>query len=446
LEFGGDMSTSNPYKKHDSETKAKRVRYYVFALSNGQIEYVTTKAEATSFADDYSDLIQEKLTFETKAELEAFKKTAANETPRRAERIEVDDKSDDEVIVLDPKKAKKMENIGAAIDDDRPSDRIEFHYKTAARSGAVVFVMRFLTTRGRDDWRLKADHVAISLSNMMKEFPHDNPVLTFAFKNFKYGQMRDLEGSQNKALTNEWKSPDTGRVSYFPNHVAYSFFTVPDDLKSKEEETVFIEGTLRALGKALIRLMQDQVFRYCFKRAVNNDRIWAAITDSKNVAKHYLTFVKAAKIKVIPCSNFNLHLIKADANLLSEILYNHNKPKAKYPSLKSDSSSDDDSKGDEKEELVVKQEPDDQKPTPEPRRLQFAEESVNASHALCDASDGADSDCVPTTPPQLKRSPGKRGRAVTEESDQASTPDTTPKRSPRKRKATAKASMNSDSD
>ena len=140
--------------------------------------------------------------------------------------------------------------------------------------------------------------------------------------------MRDPSGDCNKVKTKLWTSPTTKKERIFDQCVSHSWFKLSPSvpLASKTEEDSFIERTCHEVGNSIARVMQSEAFAECYKAAVANDNVWAAISKEHS---GYASFVKRARVVVGRCDNFNKHLTKNDACVLSEILYNNNGPSKK---------------------------------------------------------------------------------------------------------------------
>ena len=336
------VAKSNAKKAKGSQ----KPKYFAFTLTNGKVEYIESAAEAKEFVNENEPIIAKRDAFVLKKDYVAFKaqKNAIPSLPTAAK-----NKDSPSLQKMTPKQKMELERVLQKIDLDRPSDRIEVHWKTTTKASACCFVVRFLTTQGQEVWCIKGDMFALAVSKYVSIFKQESIHVTQALKNMVAGKMRDPSGDPDAIFKKTWTSPTTNKQRSFEIYLAYGYFFIPDDVSKEgiDAETSFIQDTCNNIGHCIKDIVKTDTFAQCFQRAAGNDKIWAAI--SKPVGG-YLDFVNYCQVKVEKCLNFNRHLVKEDAAKLITILWESNHSKKKYDIEILDDSSDDDDDGEEEKE------------------------------------------------------------------------------------------------
>jgi len=317
-----------------------------YILSNGGIETFRDKKDAKLFEKENELLIDDKRIFKSEDAFQAFKENHDTTTPTKTSN---NDLSLEEMKVS-PKEASKLKEALDRIETSRPSDSLTFYWRTSTRAQKVVILIRFLNAEGQDDWRMKAEALVSAIKNHAASFKIRNATVNNALMNMDIVTKRDPNGAPDQAATKEWKSPTTQKISYFKFKLAYTWFTLPKTPPNKKKwsqglEETFIKETCRDIGQAIINKLHANTFVVCFKSAINNDKIWSAITDQNNPGKHYMTFVKHAKVRVEEIENFNRLVVKEDAAKLVTIIYESGRGlpmKYEVEDIESDEDDDDD--------------------------------------------------------------------------------------------------------
>lgn len=336
---GNSGEVSDPVASNKRSYK----RHYVgYVLNNGKIQYFSSAKASKQFKKDYIETIEDTIVFNSRSEMEEHSKSK----PELVSLAVTEPSKNDPSVALNlsTKDKEKLDKALAKIDDDRPSNRLHFFYKSTSNSRKAVFVLRFEMETGRDTWLIKGDFFAIAMRNYVEQFPCLNPTFQKALLSISYGKMRDLAKSRDSAVVNLWKSPlPGGREIEFPSHVAFGDIDLPiKDLKSTAEEDELIENTLRAIGAFIIKTIQTDVFAACFQRAIGRENMWNAITSADNPGKSYMHYIKGCKVKISKEEDsLNKHLVKVDANKAASRLFDSRLPSPKYPA--EISSFDDDS-------------------------------------------------------------------------------------------------------
>jgi len=323
-----DNPPQNTTDKADTPKKKPPIKYWAFRMITGEIEYIENKKkEAEAFEEENKAIIDSKHTFEYKKHFKAFKQTASLMTPNSQP-------------MSTPNKQPMTDNVKAmlqqalvGIENDIPSDRIHLWYRTNPRATILAIIIRFMQATGKDDWKVKADNFAVAIRNHVVVFGDANMYVEEAFKNMKWGKMRDLSGPEDKVMMTHWTSPTSKATRDFPNNVAWTYITIPvDEIATTAAETSWIMQTAENIGATIKQVLLTNTFEACFEKATNNPNIWRAITDEKNPAKNYQKFIEGCRIKVEECNNLNEHLTLHDGvKQITTLLFNSRLKERKYP-------------------------------------------------------------------------------------------------------------------
>ena len=121
-------------------------------------------------------------------------------------------------------------------------------------------------------------------------------------------------------------------------------FKIPfgdEQIKTEEDEISFIEHYAKETGRAILRIIEDEDFRPCYKHAINRDNQWNAISNPEKPTQLYWKYAEDARVQLIHCKNLNKHLVKEDATALVAKLFATNLKNAKYTPQDVTSDSDD---------------------------------------------------------------------------------------------------------
>lgn len=344
-----------------TKTSGKPPVYFLYHMSNGSTEEMKGKKKAELFEEENPGIILQKYQFATLKEFNAFKKNPIHVTPTNPTRPNPDANGVVTMTKMTDADRVKLEDALARIDEDRPSDRIELHYKTSSTSLACVFIIRFKTAEGKEDWRVKGDAMAVALRCYAHAIHQNDDTLDYALQNIESGVIRDPSGDQNKAFTNEWTSPETKRVMHFPYYAMSTHFLLPEELfEDSDEEEHHMKKTAIELGAKILEIMKTEAYADCLERAINNPRIWSRIGNPAEPNKHYVTFIKSCKVKAVKCENFNKHVVLSDATKHVATLYSHKAGEgAKYPTEVPDEDDSDNGSEDESDDDDEKSDEDD---------------------------------------------------------------------------------------
>jgi len=223
-----------------------------------------------------------------------------------------------------------MELVLQRIQENRSGDCLEVYFKTSSKSCIAVYVMRFKNSEKKDDWRIKTNHFCVALRSAIVGFPCANPTVNDALLSIDYGLMRDTTQSPKTPVSNDWTSPKKKVYTYY-EYVIHGHFSIPvESISSAEEETHYIESTCHEIGKTVLKVMQEEYFKPCYREAINRDNIWANIADDNNVNKQYWSWARNAQVKTIKCESLNRHLVLDEASNLVGKLYENNQLTTKY--------------------------------------------------------------------------------------------------------------------
>ena len=135
---------------------------HAFTLTNGSVEHADDAVMASVLRDTRNGMIVAEKEFPSLGEFDDFKRVQQITTPKKSRKktkpraaAPVAAKADDDDEELDEEQKKHFEDMKAAMDDKRPSSRIEFHVKTSVVSPVAVVVVRFKGEDGKDVWSMK---------------------------------------------------------------------------------------------------------------------------------------------------------------------------------------------------------------------------------------------------------------------------------------------------
>ena len=300
-----------------------------FTLTNGSVEYADDAVMASVLRDTCDGMIVAEKEFPSLGEFDDFKRVQQITTPKKSRKktkpraaAPVASKADDDDEELDEEQKKHFEDMKAAMDDKRPSSRIEFHVKTSVVSPVAVVVVRFKGEDGKDVWSMKpASLLSAAMSYYDKIKAESADVQAFVMS-MDLCDQRDLSGPPSKVLVNNWQSPTTSKRMAFPYNLLVGRLLLPyEKLGSYDAEADYVQKVLTEVGNSFKDVMAKKMFGLCYKYSVNNDAIWAAIGDPNKTRNYYRDFVQAAKVKVVKCTRLVNHVVEDDAaRLLDEIM------------------------------------------------------------------------------------------------------------------------------
>ena len=318
-----------------SKKQNKKPAGYAFALANGGMEYADDDVMAAVLRDTYEDLIVAEKTFKTEEDMEAFKKVQAATTPTKkkgkAKKPAAASSPDDEEE-LDDNQKKEWEQMKAMIENNRPSTKLEFHYKVAAASPIAVVIVRFKGEDGKDDWRMKPAALLTACSSYYSKIKAEDKDVQAFVMSLDLCDQRDLSGPSDKVLVNHWTSPTTQKRMAFPFSILAGRVMIPyADLGTYEAEADYLDSKLRSIGSHLKDVMATKMFGLCCQHAINQESIWAAIGDPNKTRNYYKEFVTSCKVKVEKCGRLAAHVVTDDASRLLEEMFEKRLKDLKHP-------------------------------------------------------------------------------------------------------------------
>lgn len=311
---------------------------FAFKLEMGETEYCLNDASAKAFKKNYRDLIVETMKFESKKEFDAHQRVSALSTPVKADGKHAASPNggvdSDSEAMTDAEKAA-FESIKQKIDSNRPACKIEFHYRTTAMANCAVAVIRFRSVDGGDDWRMKTGALHQALLHYVSQVGIKDDAVSGFILGLQLKEQRDLSGSPSKVLVNNWKSPNNNKTISFPYHLLCGKLAIPHtELKSRTEETAYLEAKFNEIGATMKRVMLTKLFACTYEYAIDRPAIWGAIGNSHAVGSYFGTFAKESKVIVERCPCFNTHLVKDEATSLLHVLFENRVKGLKYPTDK----------------------------------------------------------------------------------------------------------------
>jgi len=308
----------------------KQDKYFLFVLENGNHKYFDDANEADEFYADMGMIVTDKKSFATKKAFEESKKALKKHKVGSPVAKKGGVGSPIAGATLSPSEQASVEKIKLRMEQNKPTNRLELHWKTTPRSSAVVVVLRTKDISGKDMWCAKPKHLIETMPVYAQDFPDRNDVVQAALLNLKEVKMRDPSGGPEVAMANVLDR-NGKKITYY-DHVAFTSFPIPyKDLESTMGETAYIEDVCTQLGEALKKMQISPTYQMCLEAAVPT-KFWNAMTKPSN-GQSFVEFLKDCKIKVHQMQNINTHVVLEDAKTLTGVLWDHMLDDRKYSAL-----------------------------------------------------------------------------------------------------------------
>ena len=319
-----------------SQEKEPDAYGFAFTLGGGVVEYHLNNAEGTAFKQCWNDAIESTETFYSKKEMDSYKTTVALSTPSKAKQVSDDDKSpSDGSDALNDAEKELLNSIKQGIDQDRPTCKIELHYRSTAMSTVAAVILRFKGLDATDDWRIKCEAVKTALKQYHDKIPAADDTIQYFINSFELSEQRDPQKSDTSTLYHNWKSPSSGKSKKFPYKLICSIMPIPyANLSSALAEDAYLRNKLHQTGLHIKRVMGSAIFKHCYEYALNQPSIWKAISDPDKPKNYYRDFVSGCAVSVVKCSKMTTHIVKHDAQLLFNTLFHNRLSRVKYPQVR----------------------------------------------------------------------------------------------------------------
>ncbi len=288
------------------QTKALE-KYYAFTLIDGTKDYAMTPEDATLYQTENEGIIQTTQTFESLAELEAYKASNPIVTPKKVPCS--DDEADNHNKKLSPMDRVNLNKVLQKIQDSRPAEAIDIYHHTTSKSTIAVLCIEFRDRQGKNAWTIKAEHFAQTFSSYASIIKQEDPVVDEMLENMTSVKQRDISKGPEHALVNSWKNKN-GKRCEIPVMLLVTTVSIPvQNLSTKEQEQEFLNDSARKLGETMIRLAQEPFFAQCLEEATNSPNLWRLISDEEDDSKNYKAFLRKCKVRVHKCDKLNKHAV-----------------------------------------------------------------------------------------------------------------------------------------
>jgi hypothetical protein len=305
----------------------------VFVLTHG-FEIVSGCEEIENFRSEWSGFILSSKTFQDQKEAEVYSKSLQPSPPSTPMKSVVDLSYDDKNIA--PDSAAKLSEVIASMQERKPSNRINIHYRTNSSSHACVFLIECLNSTGKHQWNVKADILAHPIKIFPSEFNSDpaaqpavqDDVLAACFYNIRSMILRDSSGGPDAPLQTKWVSPDKSREITYNQYLLASHFVIPvDQFSSFDDEADYIEMKLKTFGAALKKVLLSPLFERLHEANCPKESVWKAMNGlgPKNGGLTFSAYIADAAVHVSRCENLNNHVTKMEADKLMTVLWQERK-------------------------------------------------------------------------------------------------------------------------
>jgi hypothetical protein len=218
-----------------------------------------------------------------------------------------------------------------------PSNEIVATWKTTLHSTLAVVFLDFNNSSGNSVWSWKPPIVVGStLNGWTQEFKVDDPEFDSFLDSLTHAFLRDpASDDPNMKLVQTYK-PQPGKFIYIDQHVLYGYLRIPvDDIKTKEEETAWINDQVNSLVSQLRDLLSDARFEETMRQCpFNKEYILKMFNRTKGL--NLPDFLSTCRINVQQVSHLTDHVVKTEADIIMSHLYNNRQIEMKYTVPESD--------------------------------------------------------------------------------------------------------------
>jgi hypothetical protein len=134
----------------------------------------------------------------------------------------------------------------------------------------------------------------------------------------------------------------------FDDKALYCTFLLPDNIKSQDEETAFIENMCCKIGENLKAIQAIPTYQ-CFLQHLVSNKFWNMM-NSPNSCPSFLQYVCDIKSNVQHLSNMNTHVVLDDVKELTNQMLVHHTPTKKFEGKESKDNNDNDKDDDDNED------------------------------------------------------------------------------------------------
>ena len=286
-------------------------QYTVFITQSGQEKTFTNAQDAADYEKEMEDSIVDTLTFDTEKAYKEHIKRSAQATNGRKN------------TTLTKEEQKARERVRLTREQNAPKRQIHLQWKTNAYTTACLVTIDFFDTQARPMWFVKAKDTTQTLTAMYLDGVLDplSDKVGELISNLSYIE-------RVSPLNNE----EVDKNGSYPNYKIYSYFLLPEESQSMQNEHAYIEDTLKSFGAELRNIMNTNMYQLCLRDTVDSysTKLSAAMFEPKKGLSFSL-YIQNISVTVQQMTHYTDHVPKSSVTTLQGIIQQHEINKRKYP-------------------------------------------------------------------------------------------------------------------